>query len=289
MQPEERAAAHQQIRAELEELYGRHFSLLTRLEERQEDLFAQLEGTLASDNLTNPHAGRHSFIALAVKAMKTVRAIHLLATEGFSEDALALARSALSAASALHYMARDVDRLGHDYVDWGLFEKHERMRRRVEAKEMTQAEFTAAVASLTDHEREIIQRFTATGWRTWSGNNDRELAELAVMSASYDLIYPHASSVLHGSVEGLASYLDEYRRFGQMTLGASTNESRLLLSVTIGAALVVLDRVIDVFSLPRDSFQALIDEAQALLIEMAPTPEEIETVHWDYGLTHPDK
>ncbi len=116
MDPSEREALQHQIREELQELYGRRFSLLIRLEELQEDLFDALEGTLTKDDQTNPHAGRHSFIALAIKAMKTVRAVHLLAAEGFSEDALGLARSALSAAVTLHYIARDVDRLGHDYV-----------------------------------------------------------------------------------------------------------------------------------------------------------------------------
>jgi hypothetical protein len=43
-----------------------------------------------------------------------------------------------------------------------------------------------------------------------------------------------------------------------------------------------------VFALPRDGFQVLMGEAQALLIETRPTPEEFETVSWDYGVTHSD-
>lgn len=287
MQQAERDALQNQIRTELEELYGRQFSLLRRLEEFQEQLFDTLGATLSEADLADPHVGRHCFIALAVKTMKTVRVVHLLAREGYAEDALSLARSALSSAAALSHIARDVEQHGHDYLDWALFAKYDRLRKRVKAGDATQAELDAQLAKLDDHERSIIERFRADGRRTWSGLSDRTLAERASLASAYELIYPHASSTLHGSVEGLASFLDEYRRFGQMTLGPSTNESRLVLSVTIGAALVVLDRIIAVFGLDRSAWQALMDDAQTLLLSDRPAPEETEVVRWDYGLRHP--
>lgn len=286
MREPEREALQQEIRDELLELYGEHFTLLARLEGLEEQLFDALAGTLTESDLTNPHAGRHCFIALSVKTMKTVRAVHLLAREGYAEDALGLARSALSGAATLSYIARNVERFGHDYLDWGLFAKYERLSKRVKAKETTQADLDAQIAKLDPHEREIIARFRADGRQTWSGHSDRALAEQASLGSAYELIYPQASSTLHGSVEGLASFLDEFRRFGQMTLGPSTNASRVVLSVTIGAGLAVLDRVIAVFSLDRRAWQTLMDDAQALLLAQQPSGSEIDVVHWDYDLRH---
>jgi hypothetical protein len=180
------------IRSQVRAKHGRAFLGFEKIAQIADDLIAANEAQMALDT---GRVATLAAIALYTKSRKCARAIHVLATEGYGEDAFILGRSLINLAIDLEYICGRKSTAEALARQW--FARGRLIKRDLFAK----ANRSWPAGERIEWSREAILA------KAWKDCSIEQRARAANMTSYYELPYRHGCSFDHSDSWSAASFL----------------------------------------------------------------------------------
>src|SRR5271157_2007234 len=176
----------------------------------------------------SPSRQQRVVMHLVTYAGISMQEVVMLAANGSGQGAMKIVRNMLEATINAEYIRRHPDE-AESFTDWAWVEQHKEIEYFRVSRPMTYAQIDAETIAKSNAEFDRVRhRFehlapdgTTTTQRSWCSLGVADRAAKSDLTDLYEMIYPVASKILHGTIGGLASQFeldkDQHRMFSRPT------------------------------------------------------------------------